>query len=124
MPDGQWNPCEEWWHIPVLYDLRDSGFEPLRTSDAKQALDSGEEGVIRDFAAELGFVRVSRHMIDGKTFSQEQLASLKELLELCSPDEEIEILGPNPAGPVRRMTVERILKLQNASLIFPKEDRS
>lgn len=120
-PDGTWQACEEWWHIPVLYDLRDAKHAAFTSSEAQQILDSGIEEKIRNFAAQAGFIRISRNLIDAAGISHEQLHKLQQLLEFCDLDAEIGLLGPNPNGSVRQITVERILKTRNPNALFPAE---
>jgi hypothetical protein len=121
LPDGTWQACEEWWHIPVLYDLRDADHAALTSIEARQILDSGIEEKIRNFAALAGFIRISRNLIDAAGLSHEQLLTLQHLLEFCDLDAEIGLLGPNPNGSVRQVTIERILKTRNPNALFPTE---
>jgi hypothetical protein len=121
LPDGTWHGCEEWWHIPVLYDLRDAQHPALVTEEAIKTLHSGIEEHIRNYASNAGFIRISRKLIDGTALTYEQLQTLQELLEFCDLDAEIGLLGPNPNGAVRQTTVERILKTRNPTALFPSE---
>ncbi len=119
LPNAAWKECEDWWHIPVLYDLRDANYKPLATPEARQVLDSGIEETIRDFASTAGFFRISRKMIDGRSMTLAQLVTLQSLLEFCNPDSEIGLLGPDSNSPVRTTTVEKILKTRNPQALFP-----
>ncbi len=124
LPDGKWQACDDWWHIPVLYDLRDANYPCLTSPEARKILHSGVEESIRDFASSLGFFRVSRKMIDGRSMTLNQLATLQSLLEFCNLDSEIGLLGPDPNGPVRTTTVEKILKSRNPQALFPAQKQS
>lgn len=121
LPDASWHACDDWWHIPVLYDLRDSNYPCLTSSEARKILNSGIEETIRDFAASLGFFRVSRKLLDGRAMTLEQLVTLQGLLEFCDPDSEVGLLGPDSNGPVRTTTVEKILKTRNPQALFPTQ---
>lgn len=121
LPDATWKACDDWWHIPVLYDLRDANYPCLTSAEARKILHSGVEESIRDFAASLGFFRVSRKMIDGRSMTLEQLVTLQSLLEFCNPDSEIGLLGPDANAPIRTTTVEKILRMRNPQALFPAQ---
>lgn len=122
LPDGTWQACEDWWHLTSLYDLRDEGHNDLTTTDAREVLHRGREDEIRDLAANLGFIRISRSLIDGHALTSAQLQTLQRLIEFCDPDAEVEVLNSKENTRVR-MTVARIIKLRNSSHFFDEVDR-
>lgn len=117
LPDGRWYPTKEWWHISGLYDLKDSLYPPLQTADAKRILHAGEEESIRNLASNLSFIKISRGQIDGEHINLEQLVTLKKLLTLIDPESEFDVLNAK-VGFVKKVSVQRILKLKNAENFF------
>ncbi len=113
---GTWHLTDEWWHISAIYDLKDQGYPCLQSKDTSTVLNLGDESIIRDHLAQLGFIKISRCQIDGIKLSNIQLATLQNLLSLCNPDDEIGLLGSN--GVIKHIRIARIMKLKNANALF------
>lgn len=122
LPTGEWHPCEDWWHLTALYDLRDAGLAELSSPVAHEILGRGREEEIRDFVAGAGFVRISRSLIDGHALTHRQLLTLQGLVEFCEPNTEIEVLD-SKRGVSVRMTIARILKFRSPLHFFDEVDR-
>ena len=119
LPDGTWIAVEEWWHLSALFDLRDTGMTPLTTKDSLTVLAGGDEAQIRHHVAELGFVKISRSLIDAYTLSSSQLRTLQELLEFCDLESELGLLQSANAE-IKQISVARILKLKNPAALFTR----
>lgn len=121
LPRGEWVEVEEWWHISYLYELKDDpnlpGSEHFQTQQGKEVLKRGDESEIRDFAATVGFVKLSRGEIDSYGMTSKQLTTLKELIEWCDPDFEFRLLirGGQVVKPI---AVDRLLKLRSSTRLF------
>jgi hypothetical protein len=113
LPDGRWQPAEEWWHVSALYDL-ESENSMQTPHELTAALKSGDESLIRRSAANAGFVKISRQQIDLVTFNLSQLRTLQGLLELIDPDEEFTLLLDHGQRQ-KKLSVERILKLKSTT---------
>lgn len=120
LPDGTWLPVDEWWHIAALYDLRDSGYTALLSLRSESILLGGDEALIRSHAADLGFVKVSRRLLDAYSMNQAQLKTLQEQLIYCDLEAEFGILNGDK-GVVRTISVARLLKLRNPLLLWNRE---
>ena len=116
LSEGKWYPTDEWWHINAIYDLRDNGHPDLQSNETKEILLEGDESKIRDHIASLGFVKISRSQIDGAKLNRQQLSTLQNLLSLCSPEDEIGILGSN--GILKFISISRVMKLKNPQILF------
>jgi hypothetical protein len=116
LPEGEWHPTDEWWHINAIYDLRDSGHPNLQAKETKEILLEGDESKIRDHIASLGFIKFSRCQTDGVKLNRKQLSTLQNLLSLCNPEDEIGILGSN--GILKFISISRIMKLKNPFVLF------
>lgn len=116
LTDGTWYPTDEWWHISAIYDLKDQGYPCLQRQDTYEVLNSGDESIIREHLAILGFIKISRSQIDGIKITNMQLATLQNLLSLCNPDDEIGLLGSN--GAIKYIRIARIMKLKNPNALF------
>lgn len=116
LPDGGWQPAEEWWHVSVLYDL-ESQVCPALNPELKAALKSGDEALIRRSAANSGFIKISRQQLDLVSLSLQQLRTLQRLLELMNPDEELTLLLEH-GHRQKKMSVERLLKLKSAKPVL------
>lgn len=116
LPDGTWHPTREWWHISALYELQQENLSELNTPRAKRILKEGCEESIRNFVAEIGFVKISRRQIDASSLNHAQLCTLKNLFNLLSLDEEFLLLMPS--GKEKVWPIERIMKLKNPSALF------
>jgi|GEM_PF-621111 len=121
LPDGTWRSVPEWWHISALFDLRDEGHTSLTCQTARATLDSGDEAQIRDLAARRGFAKVSRGMLDAYSFTDTQLATLQDLLEICDLEAELTLLSED--GAQRIVSVARLLKLRRAAALFPAKEQ-
>ena len=119
LPDGTWMAVEEWWHLSALFDLRDTGMTPLTTKQSLAVLAGGDEAQIRHHVAELGFVKISRSLIDAYTLSSSQLRTLQELLEFCDLESELGLLQSANAE-IKQISVARILKLKNPAALFTR----
>lgn len=117
LPCGSWLAVQEWWHLSALFDLRDEGHTALQGEEARMILDSGDEAIIRDFAARMGFVKISRCVVDAYALSELQLVTLQGLLEVCDLEAELTLLIAG--GAQKAITVARLLKLRRASHLFP-----
>lgn len=116
LPCGTWQAVQEWWHVSALFDLRQAGLEALQCEDSERVLASGDEALIRDFAARKGLAKVSRGMLDAYTLNDAQLATLKSLMEVCDLEEELTLLMEG--GAQRSIPVARLLKLRRAAVLF------
>lgn len=116
LPSGSWHSTREWWHISALYDLQQSGLTELNTEYAQQILKKGDEEEIRNFVAEIGFVKISRRQIDGASFNRSQLATLKMIFNLLDLEEEFTVF--TPLGAEKVWTIEKIMKLRNPAALF------
>lgn len=105
--------------MACLYDLRDSGRVPGLLDPACVAvLEGGDESSIRDMAAKLGFVKISRGEIDAYALSDAQLRTLQSSLEDFDPEFEFRLLIAG-GQQVQLISVDRILKLRSAQVLFP-----
>ena len=116
LPNGTWREVPEWWHLTVLYDLRDEGLDILQGEQVQRWLNAGDEGEIRHEAAKLGLVKVSRSSIDAYTMNDAQLVTLQGLFDCCSLEDEVTIIIEG--GASRRWSITRILKLKKPAAIF------
>ena len=114
-PDGRWYPCENWWHVAALYDLRDEGMQELQNPETAKFLAEGDEAKIKEHMAECGFIKVSRKFIDGCHMTEQQLKKLQELLFLCDLECEFAYLL-RKTNAVERITVQKILKMRRPIL--------
>jgi hypothetical protein len=121
LPDGRWIETKEWWHISALYDLKDEQYAPLQSTKAQQIFQEGDEESIRNFASELGFIKVSQTIIDGEIMTKIQLDTLKNLLLIFNPDFEISVYT-SKSGFIKKISVKRIFQLKNSTLFFKKQD--
>lgn len=122
LPDAQWLAVEEWWHVSCLYELRSSSRVPaLASPEVAAVLDEGDEAKIRDAAARLGFVKVSRGEIDAYGLTDAQLRTLQVQLGDFDPEFEFRILlgGGERIYPI---SVGLLLKLRTARRIFDSEE--
>jgi hypothetical protein len=118
LPCGSWRSTAPFWHIMALYDLRDEERYPcLTTPKAQSVLQTGDEGIIRNWVAQQGFVKLSPYFIDGISLNPKQLETLQECLGLLSPDDSIQIYHPTQ-GLLKTLTVRKLLKMKNSALVF------
>jgi hypothetical protein len=113
LPDGHWQPAEEWWHVSALYDLKEQF--PVHFSDNLQdALSGGDESKIRRAASEAGFVKISRQQMDLISLTLQQLRTLQRLVELIDPEAEFMVLLEH-GNRQKNIAVGRLLKLKSVS---------
>lgn len=117
LPSGEYQEVEEWWHVSHLYDLKKNGLSELCLPEQSAILDRGDESEIRDMAARIGFVKLSRGEIDAYSMNALQLSTLQDLLELCDPDYEFRILV-KAGESIKTLSISRILKLKSPKMIF------
>lgn len=117
LPDGRFVAAAEWWHLNALYELRDGGDSCMDSAALLEELRRGDEDAIKLQAARSGFVKCSKHGIDGMRLTDAQLVTLQGLLGLCAPDEEVQVFHTE-GGALRRMSVQRLLKLRRAELVY------
>lgn len=119
LPEGRFVPVEEWWHVSGLYDLKDQNYPLFQSDIAQKIFQNGNEESIRNFAAQVGLVKIGRGQLDGEKFNEQQLVTLKLLIQFLDPEFEFEILSPS-VGLIKKMSVDRILKVKNTNVIFAK----
>ncbi|MEN9825178.1 MAG: hypothetical protein RI953_923 [Pseudomonadota bacterium] len=115
LPDGTWQPAEEWWHVSALYDLKDlkPEFFPSALTDA---LKTGDETSIRRAASEAGFIKISRQQFDLVAITIHQLRTLQKLVEYIDPEAEFIVLLEH-GNRQKQLSVGRLLKLKSAQPI-------
>lgn len=113
LPDGQWRPAEEWWHVSALYDLFEENPQ-LFSHVLQDAMKSGDEARIRRAASESGFVKISRQQLDLVSLTVQQLRTLQKLVELIDPEAEFIILLEH-GHRQKNIAVERLLKLRSVT---------
>lgn len=117
LPHGEFVEVDEWWHVSHLYELREQGFESLNLQENALILDRGDESEIRDMAARLGFVKISRGEIDANGMTNHQLRTLQEALELFDPSFEFRVLIEGGKA-IKSISVSRLMKLKAATALF------
>lgn len=117
LPDATFVHVAEWWHISYLYDLRDNGMPMLQEPSAITILSGGDESSIRNLAAQLGFVKISRGEIDANGITDAQLAALQCELELFDPSFEFRLLI-NGGQAIKTIAIDRLMKLKSARNLF------
>ena len=113
LPDGSWQPAEEWWHVSALYDLTEQVPNHF-TPELHAALKSGDESKIRRAASEAGFVKISRQQIDLVRFTLQQLRTLQRLVELFDHDAEIMVLLEH-GNRQKNIRIERLIKFKSVA---------
>lgn len=111
LPDGAWQPAEEWWHVSSLYDLQENCPQHF-TSALKESLKSGDEARIRRSASEAGFVKISRQQFDFISMTLGQLRTLQKLVEYIDPEAEFIVLLEHGMRQ-KKIAVGRLLKLKS-----------
>jgi hypothetical protein len=119
LPDGTWIAVEEWWHLAALFDMRDTGMEILCTEESLRVLASGDEGQIRHHVATLGFVKLSRKIVDAYSLSNGQLRTLQGLLQFCDLESEFGLLQ-EANTEIKPVSVDRVMKLKNPKVLFSR----
>jgi hypothetical protein len=111
---------QEWWHLSMLFELRDEGHPLLTCAQSAAVLATGDEALIRDLAARKGLAKVSRSILDAYTLNDAQLTTLQGLLDICDLDAELTLLSQG--GRQKTITIARLLKLRRAGGLFPVPD--
>lgn len=112
LPDGLWQPAEEWWHVSALYDLQEQCPQHF-TDSLNEALGSGDEARIRRSASEAGFIKISRQQFDLVSITLNQLRTLQKLIEYIDPEDEFIVLLEHGLRQ-KKIAVGRLLKLKSA----------
>ena len=120
LPDATFVHVAEWWHVSYLYDLRDNGMPLLQEPTALATLAEGDESNIRNLAAQLGFVKISRGEIDANGMTESQLSALQCELELFDPSFEFRLLI-NGGQTIKTISIDRLMKLKSARNVFRPE---
>ncbi len=117
LPDASFVHVAEWWHVSYLYDLRDNGMPLLQEPAALATLAEGDESNIRNLAAQLGFVKISRGEIDANGMTEAQLSALQCELELFDPSFEFRLLISG-GQTIKTIAIDRLMKLKSARNLF------
>jgi hypothetical protein len=118
LPDGSWLEVDAWWHLNSLYDLRAQGrVAGLCDPEPAAILDVGDEAAVRDMAARLGFVKISRGEIDAYALLDHQLKTLQHVLEEFDPSFRFRLIIMG-GERIDHVSIERIMKLRSARLLF------